>query len=395
MGYIQGMSSQETTLRVGIVGAGPAGLFAAADLLRRAPNASITLFDRLPVAGGLVRYGVAPDHPKTKRVMSAFERTLAAPNVDFVGNSPLQTAEQLADLRSRFDAVILACGAEEDRPLPLPGADLPHVFGSTRFVGWYTGHPDQASLHPPLTGTRAVVVGNGNVALDVARILTRPTETLTGTDIAPHALAALRESRIREVIILGRRGPAHSSFRPPEIKELLGFDHVECTTNTESFALAPEDSEVLATSDRRLAAQVVDLLAPLPDSPSDSGRPHIRFRFLTTPTAFTPAGLTIQSTELTGPAIQRRATPVGKEDSLDAGLVVLCTGHRSRPIPGCPFDHALGRIPNDAGRVHGEPGLYVTGWIRRGPEGLIGTNKRDAQETVSALLEDWAQSLNP
>jgi len=347
-------------LRVAVVGSGPAAMYAAEEVLT-IPGARVTVYERLSRPYGLVRNGVAPDHRRTRRVSRQLDRIASFPGLTLrlgveVGRDITHDAI-LAD----HDAVIYAVGTATDRRLDVPGADGPGVFTATELVGWYNGHPDHAARTPELTHRRAVVVGNGNVALDIARILTLDPEALADSEIAPAALAALRESAIEEVVVVARRGPEHSSFTLPELVGLSATPGVTLAVEPEELAAAP-------AGDAK-----IDLLRAL--RPAQGG-PRITLRYGLTPVAITPDGVAFD------------------RERIDAGLVVTAIGYRGTPLAGLPFDEATGTVPNDAGRVvdpatgTAVPGTYVAGWIKRGPSGFIGTNKGCSQDTVAALVDD-------
>ncbi|WP_077034890.1 FAD-dependent oxidoreductase [Pelomonas sp. KK5] len=356
------------TMRVAIVGAGPAGLYAAGHLLQTPGlQCEVDLYERLPTPWGLVRAGVAPDHPEKKLIVDRlFQHTLARPELRFFGNVEVGRDVQPGELANWYGAVIHASGAAGDRSLGLAGEDLPGCWSAREFVAWYNGHPDQRGLPVDLSCERVVIVGNGNVALDLARLLTQPVEALEKTDIAGHALRALRASRVREVVLLGRRGPAQAAFNNPELEELGHLDGVEIAVDGwgEEGGVDWVTRRKLATL-RELAARHV----PRP-------RKRIEFRFFTSPLAIRGDGR-VQRLELSG-----------ERGSLDAGLVLRAVGYRGTPILGLPFDAEAGVVPNTEGQVL--PGVYVTGWIKRGPRGIIGSNKACAAETVGHLLREHA-----
>ncbi|WP_291082643.1 FAD-dependent oxidoreductase [Dietzia sp. UBA5065] len=378
-------------LRVAIVGAGPAALYAADELLRQ-PGVEVTVFDRLAVPHGLARHGVAPDHPRTRSVTDLFALIEAQPGFEYrlgveIGRD--LTADQLA---ARHHAVIYATGAGTDRPLDVPGSDLPGSMSATEVASWYNAHPDHVDTRVPLHHHRAVIVGNGNVALDVARILVTPADSLARTDISPTALAALRGSRVREVVVLGRRGPAHAAFTLPELVGLASRRDIDLRVQTPG-AIDPD-----AGTDRQ-GRLLLDRLAEVAARPPRAGSPRIVLRFQTAPVEILGdervEGLRVARTEPTaGEGGGRAAVIPGSEEVLSAGLVVRSVGYRGVPVPGVPFDPVTATIPHRAGRVLDRPGgdevpgAYVVGWIKRGPRGFIGSNKTCARETVDALLAD-------
>ncbi|MEV5651928.1 FAD-dependent oxidoreductase [Nocardia sp. NPDC052254] len=361
-------------LRVAIIGSGPSGFYAAEELLaRRDIAAEVTMFERLPVAGGLVRFGVAPDHPRTKTIDRTFRRTARRDGFDFHLGVDIGTDITPAEVLAHHHAVIHASGAAGDRALGIAGEDLPGSHSAREFVAWYNGHPEHADRVFDLTARRAVVVGTGNVALDVARILVAGADGLRGTDIADHALTALAHSDIEEVVVLGRRGPEHAACTTPELLALgalPGVDiHVQPT--------------VAAGPDAPLALRI---LAEYSHRRPTPGNRRIVLRFGWTPEAVHGRGRT--------EALYVADTVTGRADRIDCGLVLRAVGYRGLPIAGLPFDEAAGTVANAAGRVvdpgTGRPlaGHYVAGWIKRGATGVIGTNRYCAAETVAALLDD-------
>ncbi|WP_330457497.1 FAD-dependent oxidoreductase [Streptomyces sp. NBC_00820] len=366
-------------LRVAVVGAGPAGLFAADELLKH-PGVRVTVYDRLPTPYGLARTGVAPDHQDTKGVTRLFRAIEAQPGFAYRLNVEVGEDLRHEDLLRDHHAVVYAVGAATDRRLGIDGEDLPGSAAATDFVAWYNGHPDHGATTCALDGERAVVVGNGNVALDVARVLTADPASLARTDIADGALDALRGSRVREVVVLGRRGPAEASFTLPELLALAALDSVDVVVEGWPEGLAPDTSPRTA------------LLAELAARTPVPGRRRIVLRFLTTPTRVLGddrvTGLEVARTELrTDDDGTVRAVPTGETETIATSLVLRSVGYRARPVPGLPFDEGTGTVPHERGRV--EPGVYVAGWIKRGPTGFIGTNKTCAEETVAALLDDF------
>ncbi|MBB5918560.1 ferredoxin--NADP+ reductase [Nocardia transvalensis] len=376
-------------MRVAVVGSGPSAMYAADELLTQ-PGVSVTVFDRLPVPYGLARHGVAPDHTRTRQVSRLFDVISAQPGFGSYLNVAVGEHISHADLLDHFHAVIYAVGASADRKLGVPGEGLPGSVSATEFVAWYNGHPDHAGREFDLSQRRAVIVGNGNVALDVARILTVDPETLSGTDVSPAALDALRHSKIEEVVIVGRRGPAESAFTVPEFVGLLGAD-VDIVVDgqvPETVAGMPQKVE-----------QKLRLLRGAADRPVGA-RKRIVFRYLSSPTALLGAdrvtGIELERNDLrTGDDGTTRAVGTGETETLDAGLVLTSVGYRGVALPGLPFDEKANVIPNREGRVLDAPdgavfpATYVTGWIKRGPTGFIGTNKSCAQETVRQLVDDF------
>ena len=395
------VSRDRQPLRVAIVGSGPSAMYAADELLTQ-PGVSVDVYDRLPQPHGLARLGVAPDHQKTRQVSRLFE-TISAQE-GFTYHLGVEVGKDVThdELIDTHHAVIYAVGASSDRELGIPGAELPGRTSATDFVAWYNGHPDHAHRTFDLSHERAVVIGNGNVALDVARILTMDPDALAATDIAPHALEALRHSAIREVMVVGRRGVAQSAFTVPEFAGLLTVPDIDLTVDRSELALDPVTVRLAGTNDLPHAvAQKLQLLRHVDESPEHiDGRKRITLRYLLSPTRilgtdrvtgveFERMGLTADTDDVV------RSTATGEIETIDAGLVLTSIGYRGVALPGIPFDHAVGIIPNLGGRVleevGGSPstGTYVTGWIKRGPSGFIGTNKSCAQETVGHLVDDF------
>jgi ferredoxin--NADP+ reductase len=406
--------SDERPVLIAIVGAGPAGFYAAGHLLKEGgERIEVDMFERLPTPHGLVRSGVAPDHPKIKSVTRVYEKTAAHPRFRYFGNVELGRELSCEELRKRYHAVVYATGAPADRPLGIPGEQFAGSWAATDFVGWYNGHPDYRDLEFDLSGRRAVVVGNGNVALDVARMLMLSHAELSRTDMANHALDVLEHSRIEEVVVVGRRGPAQAAFTNPELLELSELEDVDVVVDSAELerALAVADTTMDATATRNVAE-----LRRLAAHPPRSGAPRrIVLRFLLSPVelldngASAVAGVRLAHNELVaadnGGALRARAT--GEQEVLAAELVLRAIGYRGTALAGVPFDERSGVIANANGRVveareggatpdaqsaHGRvrTGEYAVGWIKRGPTGVIGTNKKDAQETVDAIFEDLA-----
>ncbi|GAB2639367.1 FAD-dependent oxidoreductase [Prescottella soli] len=386
------------TLRVAIVGAGPAACYAAEELLKRS-DVEVEMFEKLPTPWGLVRAGVAPDHPGTKVVTEMFDWSLGRDEFQFHLNVEVGQHVSHADLLAHHHAVIYAVGASSDRALGIPGEDLPGSHAATEFVAWYNGHPDYADRTFDLSGERAVIVGNGNVALDVARILTADPDDLAKTDIADHALEALRRSNIREVVLLGRRGPAQAAYTNPEFLALGDLPGVDVVIDPAEAALDPASQALLDGGVEPAVVMKVRLAQEFSQRTPAPGNKRIVFRYLTSPTEILGAdrvdGLTVVANELVEDASGGlTAHPTDDAERIDTSLVLRSIGYRGRPLAGVPFDDRRGVIPNDRGRVvvgAGEPldGVYVTGWIKRGPTGVIGTNKTCARETVARIVEDF------
>ncbi len=388
-------------LRVAVIGAGPAGFFTTAALVKDSSvQASVDLFERWPTPYGLVREGVAPDHQSIKGVTRIFDRVLEHPRVRFFGNVAFGKDVKRSELTALYDQVVYAVGAQTDRPMGIAGEELPGSWPATDFVRWYNGQPECADLSFELSAERAIVVGNGNVAVDVARILLTDPEVLARTDIADHALEALRHSRVREVVMLGRRGPAQAKFTNVELKELGKLDGVDVVVAPEELELDYSSSSAL---DDSRAARNLEILHDYAARETTDAPRRLRFRFLVSPVEVLVAQGRVSAVRLE----KNRLAPgddgylvaegTGEYETIEAGLVFRSVGYRGVALPDVPFDDRRGIIPNRAGRVlaspDGEPvpGEYVAGWIKRGPSGVIGTNKACAAETVAIMLEDAGQ----
>ncbi len=424
--------SADSPIRIAVVGAGPAGFYAAGHLLKDSEGrVEVDMLERLPTPWGLVRSGVAPDHPKIKSVTRVYEKTAEHPRFRYFGNVELGRHVSREELLEHYHAIVYATGAPTDRPLGIPGEELPGSWPATELVGWYNGHPDHPDLDFDLSCERALVVGNGNVALDVARMLVLTPDELAPTDTADHALDALRESAIREIVVVGRRGPAQAAFTNPELRELRDLADAEIVVDAEELerALAVAEPFETATAKQNVAMlrEYAQRPATEPAAGSDTGgtgaaeaaaggngaargnaaahqpgaRRRIVLRFLLSPVELHAgadgrvASVTLARNELVaGPNGTLRAQDTGERETLAAGLVLRAIGYRGLELPGVPFDERRGVIRNDGGRVVGDErplrGEYTVGWIKRGPTGVIGTNKKDAQETVDAIFEDLA-----
>ncbi|XP_022147042.1 NADPH:adrenodoxin oxidoreductase, mitochondrial [Momordica charantia] len=391
-----------------VVGSGPAGFYTAEKLLKAHPDAQVDIIDRLPTPFGLVRSGVAPDHPDTKIVVNQFTRVAQHPRCSFFGNIKLGSSISLLDLRELYHAVVLAYGAESDKTLSIPGEDLSGIHSAREFVWWYNGHPDCRNLNPDVKATdTAVILGQGNVALDVARILLRPIPELATTDIASHALEVLQESSIRKVFLVGRRGPVQAACTAKELREVLGIKDLHIRIHESDLLKSPTDEEEVKNS--RIQRRVYELLAKA----AASGPPHsgtglreLHFIFFRKPEKFLSlvdkkdhvAGVRFEKTVLEGTSSGKQiARGTGEFEDLDCQMVLKSIGYKSVPIDGLPFDHQKGIVPNVRGRVvsntYGdavqlEKGLYVCGWLKRGPTGIIATNLYCAEETVTSICED-------
>lgn len=399
----QPLGTQARALRVAIIGAGPAGFYAAEALLKQKDLAlSIDFFNRFPTPFGLVREGVAPDHQSIKAVTRIYDKIAADPRVRYFGNVTFGVDLLHEDLVPLYDQIVYAVGAQTDRRMNIPGEDLVDSYPATAFVGWYNGHPDYRDLQFDLSHDRVVVVGNGNVAMDVARILVTNPDELATTDIADHALEALRQSKVREVVMLGRRGPAQAAFTNAELKEFGELAGVQVAIDPADLELDP-DSAAALTEDK-VAAKNVELLRAYAARTDWQGERTIRMRFLASPVEIVAgadgevAAVKIERNRLVPDgAGGLRAKGTGAFETVDCGMILRSVGYRGVPLKGVPFDEASYTIMNVAGRVtHASsgdttPGEYVVGWAKRGPSGVIGTNKPDAASTVAAMIEDLSR----
>jgi ferredoxin--NADP+ reductase len=371
------LPSNSLPIRVAIVGSGPAAMYAADELLKQ-DGVEVAVFDRLQTPYGLARAGVAPDHESTRSIDRLFRRIEGLPGFHYALGVEVGKDVTHQQLLERFSAVIYATGAARDKLLDLPGAHLPGVTSATTFVGWYNGHPDHADAQFDLEQPRVVLIGNGNVALDVARILTTEPSRLASTDISRVALKALRESHVEEVVVLGRRGPEHSAFTLPELVGLTARDDLEVVL-ADPVPPPPEWADVQLQ-------HKLDLLRSLPLADIPRRGRRIVLRYWTTPTGIRGDSLADGVEVSCNPA--QHPNEASSSEFLPAGLIISSIGYRGVQVPALPFDESNGVIPHQQGRVEGARGTYVVGWIKRGPSGFIGTNKTCARETVNSLLED-------
>lgn len=398
--------TEANPLRVAVVGSGPAGFFAVERLFKVADKAglhvSVDMLERLPMPYGLVRFGVAPDHAKIKGVTKKYDRLAADPRFRFWGNVEYGADVELDDLKRHVHAVVFATGAQTDRRLGIPGEDLARSHPATEFVAWYNGHPDFRDCTFDLSVERAVVVGIGNVAVDVARVLAKDVSELRGTDIADHALEALAESRVREVVMLGRRGPTQAAFTNPEVKELGELEGADVFVPAAEAEPDPVSLAAFEAAPDKETTRKLDIVRSYADRPPTGKARRLVIRFLTSPVEILDDGAGgVGGMRLVRNRIEDRggrlaAVATGAFEDLDVGLVFRSVGYRGVALPEVPFRDDWGTVPNEGGRVATHPGgdavsgLYVAGWIKRGPSGVIGTNKPDAAETVDAVLEDAA-----
>jgi len=386
-------------LRVAIVGTGPSGFYAAEHLLKKHPGVEIDLFDRLPTPFGLVRGGVAPDHQKIKSVTRVYEKIGSQPGVRFLGNVLIGRDLTREELLDHYHAVIYAFGAQSDRPLGIPGEHLAGSHAATEFVGWYNGHPDYQDHSFDLSQANVVVIGVGNVAVDVTRVLSRTPEELAKTDIAPYALEALRNSGVKDVYMIGRRGPVQAAFTNPELKELGEMPGADIVVLPNELVLDEESRTILARAEERTPEKNLHTLEAFAGKPQEGKPMRIHLRFLLSPLELHGDGR-VEAVKLARNRLvatangDLRAEPTGETEVIPAGLVFRSVGYLGTGIPGVVFDAKRGIMPNEGGRVVTAPGTasrgeYVVGWIKRGPNGVIGTNKPDATETTDHLLEDF------
>ena len=386
------------SLRVAVVGSGPAAFYAAAALLTsEEPVVEVDMLERLPTPWGLVRLGVAPDHPQLKTVSRAFEKIAARPGFRFLGNVEVGRDVTHDEIASLYDAVIYAVGSQTDRRLGIPGEDLPGSWAATELVAWYNGHPDYQHLEFDLSHERAVVIGNGNVALDVARMLALTSEELAPTDTTDAAIEAIVSSGIREIVVVGRRGPVQAAWTSTELGELGDLAGADVVVDPTELGLDPASESELEDASNVVQRNVEILREFAARAPT--GKPRsVRLRFRASPVALL-GDERVEAVELVRNRLEPdgrgsvRAVATDEREVLPCGIVFRSVGYRGTGVPDVPFDERSGTIPNAEGRVLGESGtpiegLYCAGWIKRGPTGVIGTNKKDAAETVELLLED-------
>jgi NADPH-dependent glutamate synthase beta subunit-like oxidoreductase len=370
---------------IAIIGSGPAGYYTAEAALKLwGEEVMVDVFDRLPVPFGLIRTGVAPDHQSIKAVSKRYEGVAQSDHVRFIGNVTIGQDVSIEELRSLYDAVVLATGAPHDKALGLPGEDLANVYGSAAFVGWYNGHPQFTQLDPDLSGKTAVVIGNGNVALDVVRILAKTRSEFDGSDIVAHALELLDKSRIDRIVVLGRRGPHQIAMTPKELGELAHL--ARACPRIDSADLPEEGEDALLEPGQRKSVNHLRSFAAIPEAHRDDKPIEIEFDFFASPKGIVGEGkveaVEVERTRLEG----GRAVGTGEFYVIPAGLVVACIGYQTSPIAGVPFEESAGRFANDEGRIL--PGLYCVGWARRGPSGTIGTNRPDGFGVADRIAED-------
>jgi ferredoxin--NADP+ reductase len=402
------LGSTERPLRVAVIGSGPSGFYAIGALFKSDRSVEVDLIDRLPTPFGLVRGGVAPDHQKIKSVIRAYEKIAANDAFRFIGNVHLGRDLTIEELKDHYDQIVLATGNESDRKMGIPGEDLKGVYSATEFVGWYNGHPDFTDRRFQLAESKRIaVVGNGNVAMDVARVLARDPDDLAVTDIADYALDALRGSTVEDILLFGRRGPAQAAFSPSEIKELGGLESADIVISKETMQLGEVTERWLENQADRDAKKNVDILNDFAASGPGDAAMKVHCHFQVSPVEFLGENGRLTAVKLEKNELyasddgtpRPRGTGETWEEPVD--MIFKAIGYRGIPIPGVPFHERWGVTPNEAGRVvemdtnEPVPGLYVVGWAKRGPTGLIGTNRPDSVATVESMLADVANTTAP
>lgn len=390
------LGTEDNPLRVAIVGSGPSGFYATEALLKAGLRVRIDLLERLPVPYGLVRSGVAPDHPKLKQVIEVYSRIAECPDFNYIGNVAVGRDISIAELCASHHAVILTCGAESDRNLGIPGEAIPGSHTATEFVGWYNGHPDYRDRSFDLSHETAVVIGQGNVAADVARILAKTEQELAHTDIAEHALSHMAASKVRTIYVIGRRGPAQAKFTSKELREFGELEHCDAVVDEQELELNDASRAELEDKSNPGARKIYDQFREFAVQ-RIAGKPRrVIFTFLKSPVEILGNGrvsrIRLETNTLAGEAFKQSARGTGKTMEIEAGIVFRSIGYKGVAIAGVPFDARNGVVPNVDGRVtNGRetiPQLYAAGWIKRGPTGIIGTNRADSVATVNSLLND-------
>ena len=391
--------SEGHPLKIAVVGSGPSGFYATEALLKSDLSIDVDMYERLPVPYGLVRSGVAPDHPKLKQAIQVYAKIAESPGFSFFGNVTIGKDLTVEALRDNYHAVIFTCGAESDRKLGIPGEDLPGSYTATEFVGWYNGHPDYRDRSFDLSHEVAIIFGQGNVAADVSRILAKTRDELKHTDIAKHALDVLDKSNIKDIYVIGRRGPAQAKFTSKELKEFGELEDCNPIIDSNELLLNPASEAELADKSNAGNKKNFDLFQGYAEqAPSTTKSRRVHFTFLKSPVELTGNGrierVKLEINSLSGDAFNQSARGTGKFIELQTGIVFRSIGYKGIPITGVPFDQKRGVIPNIDGRVMDDnnspvPGLYVAGWIKRGPTGIIGTNRADSVATVKSMTEDF------
>jgi len=393
------LGTSERPLRVAIVGSGPSGFYAAQALFKSETNVTVDMFDRLPAPYGLVRYGVAPDHAKIKSVTNVYKKTAEQNGFSFMGNVNVGKDITVEELKKFYDAILFTCGAETDRKLGIPGEDLAGSFTATEFVAWYNGHPDYRDRQFDLSGSTAVIVGQGNVAMDVCRILCKTVDELKNTDIAQHALNTLAKSKIKEVHMVGRRGPVQAAFTPVEIREFGELSNCDPVVDPKDLEVSDVSQAELDDPKNAARRKNFGILRSFAERETTNKEKKFFVHFLKSPAELIGEGkvqkVILEKNELVGEAGKQKAKGTGAKEELNCDILFRSVGYRGIPIEGVPFHEQWGIFPNIEGRITEDdkvvPGLYTAGWIKRGPSGVIGTNKPDSEETVAHLLEDAGQ----
>jgi len=399
---VAAVGTAETPLRVAVVGSGPSGFYATEALFKCGKSVTVDMYERLPMPYGLVRSGVAPDHPKLKQAILVYDKIARHPAFRLIGNVTVGRDLSVQELRHAYHAVIFTCGAETDRQLSIPGEDLPGSYTATEFVGWYNGHPDYRDRRFDLSQEVAVIIGQGNVAADVCRILAKTVDELKHTDIAEHALDALAESRVREIHVIGRRGPAQAKFTSKELRELGELADADAVVDPADLSLNPQSVAEIAAKSNEVGAKNVQLFHGFLADPLRPKTRRCVFHFLRSPVELLGVSrvekLLLEKNRLEGAPFDQVARGTGEKVELPCGILFRSIGYKGLPIDGLPFDDRKGVFPNIEGRVRdgsgAVPGVYCAGWIKRGPTGIIGTNRADSVATVNALLADL-ESLTP
>ena len=386
----EGLGGEKMPLRVAIVGSGPSGFYAADALFKSDVSVTVAMFEKLPTPFGLVRFGVAPDHAKIRNVTGVFAKTAAHEDFTYWGNVTAGKDISIAEMREHFDVIILAFGAQTDRSLGIPGEDLARSYTATAFCAWYNGHPDYRDLDFDLTHDTAVVIGQGNVAMDVARVLALPADELAKTDMASHAVDQLRTSSVKHIHVIGRRGPVQAKFTPKEISELAEIPGCDLIIDPKDMDLGETDSAELNLPQSKTNQRNFDIMKTAADTGDTGADRKIYMHFFKSPTALAGSdgveNVTLEINAMKGEPGNQWAEGTGETESLGCGVFFRSVGYRGVALEGVPFDDKKAVVPNENGRVTDADQLYVAGWIKRGPSGLIGTNKGDSAATVAELL---------
>jgi ferredoxin--NADP+ reductase len=393
------LGTEHNPLRVAVVGSGPSGFYAAEAIIKSGLKVRVDMLERLPSPFGLVRSGVAPDHPKLKQAILVYDKIAQSPEFNLLGNVTVGRDISVDELRASHHVVIFTSGAETDRRMGIPGEDLQGSYTATEFVGWYNGHPDYRDRQFDLSHEVAVVIGQGNVAADVCRILSKTVNELKTTDIAAHALEALAESKIRDIYMVGRRGPVQAKFTPIELKEFSELEDCDPVVSPADLILNPESETELADKTNANAQKNMETLRAYAARPASSKNRRCHFSFLLGPVRLEGKSrverIVLEKNRLEGPAFNQAAKNTGEILTLDCNLVFRSIGYKGVAIAGVPFDDRKGVIPNKEGRImdgggNPIPGLYTAGWIKRGPSGIIGTNRACSVATVKSVTDDIA-----